>query len=100
MPERINDVIREESGNAGAIRVLNALSSLASVTASAATDSTVKSAASLTSETLLFVAKALAGQFNPDQINLDDLFVKSPTKLLEERGITEGEIEKILSEGQ
>ena len=100
MPERISDVIREESGNAGAIRVLNALSSLASVTANTATDSTVKSAASMASEALIFIAKALAGQFNADNIKLDDLFVKSPTELLKERGITEGDIERILSEGR
>jgi len=96
MPERISDVIREERGNDGAIRVLSVLSALASATSSTTADSSIKTAASLVSGTLNVVAKALAGELEPDQINLDELFVKSPTELLKERGINEEEIERII----
>lgn len=96
MPERLNDVVRAQQGNAGAIEVVSALSALASVAATSVPDPKIQAAAALASGALKIVADGLAGRLDPDRINLDQLFVKSPTQLLAEGGITQEEIEKII----
>ncbi len=96
MPERLNDVVRAERGNAGAIRILSVLGTVASTTAATAVDPKIKAGASLASGVLRVVAKALEGRLDPEQIDLDQLFVKSPTKVLEEKGITQDEIDRII----
>jgi hypothetical protein len=53
-------------------------------------------AASLLTGILTVVVKSLQGELDPDKIDLDQLFVKSPTELLRERGITQDEIDRIL----
>lgn len=99
MPERLSDVVRAERGNAGAIRILAALSTMASATATTARDPNVQAGALLASGVLRVVTKALQGQLDPDQINIDQLFVKSPTELLQEKGITQDEIDRIIRGG-
>lgn len=96
MPDQLNDVVRAQQGNAGAIQVVSALSTVASLAATSAPDPEVQAAAALASGALRIVADALAGRLAPERINLNQLFVKSPTQLLEESGIGQEEIEKII----
>ncbi len=99
MPERLNDVVRAEQGNTGAIRVLSAIGAVASATASSSADPTVKAGAAMASGALNVAIKALQGGFDPDKIDLDQLFVKSPKELLQEKGISQDEIDRILRGG-
>ncbi len=96
MPEQLSEVLRAQRGNAGAIQVVSALSVLASATASSVSDPKIQAAATLASGALKIAADAMAGRLDPDQIDLNQLFVKSPTQLLAESGITQEEIEKII----
>jgi len=99
MPEQLSSVIRAQQGNAGAIQVVSILGSLASVAAGSVTDPKIQLGATLAAGVLKIVADALAGRLDPAQIDLDQLFVKSPTQLLAEAGITEGEIEQAIASG-
>jgi outer membrane protein TolC len=99
MPERLTNVVRAQRGNAGAIQVVSVLSAVASVAATSASDPKAKAAAALASGALKIVADALAGGLDPDRIDLDQLFVKSPTQLLAESGIRQEEIDRIIRGG-
>lgn len=72
------------------------LASCASTTAATAADPKIQAGASLVSGVLRVVVKALDGDLDPDQIDLDQLFVKSPTQLLEGKGMTQDEIDRII----
>lgn len=96
MPERLNDVVKAEQGNTGAIRVLSAIGAVATASASRSADPTIKAGAAMLSGALNVAVKALQGGLDPDQIDLDQLFVKSPQELLQEKGISQGEIDRIL----
>jgi len=54
-------------------------------------------AASLLTGILTAAVKSLQGELDPDQIDLDQLFVRSPSDLLREQGITQEEIDRILN---
>jgi hypothetical protein len=97
MPEQLSTVIRAQRGNAGAIQVVSILGSLASLAAGNVKDPKIQLGATLAAGALKIVADALSGRLDPEQIDLDKLFVKSPTQLLEEAGITEEEIEQIIA---
>lgn len=96
MPERLNDVVKAEQGNTGAIRVLSAIGAVATATAKDSTDATVRAGAAMASGALNLAVKALQGGFDPDRIDLDQLFVKSPDELLKEKGIAQDEIDRII----
>jgi hypothetical protein len=97
MPEQITDVLRAQQGNAGAIQVVTALGALASVAAGSVTDPRIQAGAALAAGALKIAADALAGRLDPAQINLDQLFVKSPTQLLAEAGITPDDIAQAIA---
>ncbi len=100
MPEQITDVLRAQQGNAGAIQVLSILGAMASVAAGSVTDPRVQAGAALAAGALKIAADALAGRLDPAQINLDQLFVKSPTQLLAEAGITPHDIAQAIAGGR
>jgi hypothetical protein len=56
----------------------------------------VQLAATLLTGILTVAVKSLQGELDPDKIDLDQLFVKSPSDLLREQGITQEEIDRIL----
>lgn len=97
MPEQLSTVLRAQRGNAGAIQVVSLLGSMASLAAGNVKDPKVQLGVTLAAGALKIAADAMSGRLDPDQIDLDRLFVKSPTQLLEEAGITGDEIEQIIA---
>jgi hypothetical protein len=75
MTDSIKDVIMEEQGNAGAIRILSALRTAALQTASSTEDLQTQNLADVFVKNLEVVIKALKGEINPDNIDLEKLFV-------------------------
>jgi hypothetical protein len=93
-------VVGKEQGNTGAVAILAALNRVISAAAEVpVTPLGVRSGIRLAARMLSPVLVALEGRLDPAQIDLSQLFVKSPTELLKEQGISPAEIEQIL-EGQ
>ncbi|MGA1841565.1 MAG: hypothetical protein ACMUIU_13160 [bacterium] len=93
----LKELLKKKIGDKGVIDILNAIKKLgtSAVTSSKASPN-VKMGAQAVSNVLGVVIGILDGKLNADNIDLDELFVKSPDELLAERGITQDEIDSIL----
>ena len=99
MANELKGLLKKQIGNRGLIDILNAIKGLSSSAArSSYVSSDIKIGAQTVSNVLGVVVGILNGKLNADNIDLDELFVKPPDKLLAERGITQNEIDSILKE--
>jgi len=97
--DELKGLLKRESGNKGLVNVLTVVKKLGAATAnSGRVSSEVKTGAMVVTNVLGAVIGILNNKLNPDTINLDDLFVKKPSELLAEKGISQDEIDRILRE--
>jgi hypothetical protein len=97
MANELKELLKKQIGDKGLIDILNAIKKLGtSAVNSSNASAEVKMGAKAVSNVLGVVIGILDGKLNADNIDLDELFVKTPDTLLAERGITQDEIDSIL----
>lgn len=97
MAAELKELLKKKIGDKGLIDVLNAIKKLGTSAANSSKASpNVKMGAQAVSNVLGVVIGILDGKLNADNVDLDELFVKTPDELLAERGITQNEIDSIL----
>ena len=97
MANQLKELLKKKIGDKGIIDILNAIKKLGtSAVDSSKASPEVKMGAKAVSNVLGVVIGILDGKLNADNVNLDELFVKTPDELLAERGITQEEIDSIL----
>ncbi|MGA1794860.1 MAG: hypothetical protein ACMUIL_03275 [bacterium] len=95
----LKGLLKRESGNKGLVNVLTVVRKLGAATATSdKVGSDVKKGAMVVTNVLGAVIGVLNSNLDPDTINLDELFVKKPSELLAEKGISQDEIDRILQE--
>lgn len=93
----LKELLKEKIGDKGLINILNAIKKLGTSAVNSSNASpNVKMGAQAVSNVLGVVIGILDGKLNADNVDLDELFVKTPDELLAERGITQDEIDSIL----